>query len=113
LTTFGGEQVPAWARLVPMTEFDGTPVVDAGGTPLFRYDLADGTLAAAAETVRAVREAIFDDEQYEGTNWHANTGLTVLSADPPAAAGGRGAQAQAAPFTLSATLPAGSTAHGV
>jgi hypothetical protein len=104
----------AWAQLLPMTQFDGTPVVDDNGNPQFRYDLAAETVAAAANTIKQVLQSIFDDEQYEGNNWHATQGITSEPAQTTELGSSASIVAgQASRFKMTASSPTGSTAHGV
>src|SRR5262245_53954063 len=111
-TVFNGVEVPAWAKLVPLLDPDtGQALLDTMGKPVYRTDLADETVTAAQQTIRAVLKSIFDDRRFEGNNWHDVLGrtATTFSFD-----GGVAAQtAQAAGFELVADFPPGSSAHGL
>jgi hypothetical protein len=103
-TTPGG-----WATLVPVVDPETEePLVDGDGKPLYRMDLAEETIAAAQSTIRNVLSTIFDDPQFEGSNWHALHGSTVRS-HAPAAPGAP----QENGFELAAEHPSGTTVHGV
>ncbi len=103
-TTAGG-----WATLVPLIDPDtGEPLLDEHEQPVYRTDLADETVAAAQQTIRAVLRAIFDDPRFEGNNWHEVAGRTVQSVRRSA-----GGAAQMSGFELVAEHPAGTSAHGL
>src|SRR5262249_44394399 len=103
-TTPGG-----WATLVQLTNLDdGAPVFDDEGNPVYHYDLADETVAAAQQTIRAVLKRIFDDPRFAGSNWHHLEGSTVRSYTPVSrATPGDGA------FELEAEYGVGTAAHGL
>lgn len=100
-TTPGG-----WATLVAQIDANGKPVLDQNGNQVYRYDLTDQTRDQMAAPVREVLQAVFDDPQYEGSNWNATTGITsieqIASTPPPQGS-----------FDLQASLPVGSTHNGI
>ncbi len=104
-TTPGG-----WATLVVQTDADGKPVVDSNGDPVYRYDLTDDTRDQLAAPVRATLAAVFDDQQYEGSNWNATSGLTVVD---QSASGAAPASPGDDAFVVQASLPVGSTHNGI
>lgn len=103
-TTSGG-----WATLVQVTNPEGQPVTKQDGSPAYRYDLDPDIAQTVGSVALNIRTAIFDDTQFEGTNWHPTQGLT--SVDVPASAAGR--PAGAAAFSVTAAYPPGTHAHGV
>jgi len=104
-TTPGG-----WATLVAQTDANGKPVVDQNGDQVYRYDLTDDTRDQIAPPVRETLSAVFNDPQYEGSNWNATTGLTRIER---AASSAVPRLVQDDTFTLQATLPVGSTHNGI
>ncbi len=105
-TTAGG-----WATLVPQTYADGAPVLDQNGDQVYRYDLSADTLGYMTEPLRQTLSAVFNDPQYEGSNWNATTGLASIEQTPggtaPAPRAGDGI------FEIQASLPVGSTHNGI
>lgn len=100
-TTSGG-----WATLVAQTDANGKPVVDQNGKQVYRFDLTDQTRDQMAAPVREVLQAVFNDPQYEGSNWNATTGITTIesaSSPPPGESG----------FEFQASLPVPSTHNGI
>ncbi len=107
----GGQMVPAWAKLVPVTDPDtGEVILDRDGKPALRWDPTEDVARTAASVARAIRKHIFDDGQFEGSNWHPTRGLTARSAEASVAANG-GAAVDA--LQLVGEHAAGTTAHGV
>jgi len=101
-----------WATLVPISDADGNPVLDDEGRPAYRYDLDDDIAQSVCAVAAQIKKAIFDDPEFEGTNWHPTEGMTVsqtTSASSLAAVGG----AAAAGFAVTAAHPAGTSVHGV
>src|SRR5262249_43375359 len=89
------------------------PLLDTMGKPVYRTDLADETVAAAQQTIRAVLKSIFDDRRFEGNNWHDVLGRTATTTTFSFASDVTGETAQAAGFELVADCPPGSSAHGL
>lgn len=106
-TTPGG-----WATLVAIDDGDGNPVLDENGEPVYRFDLADEIAAAVGEVVRQVLPSLFDDAQFEGGNWHATTGASVVRADAHRAGSKRAAD-DAATMSVVSSHPMGSTISGI
>ena len=107
MTTFNAQTVKAWAQLVPLTDTDGNVVFDQQGETIYNYDISDESMAASEHPVREIVKAIFDDEQFEGSNWHDQTAITV--SEVPNTAG----QTAGTAVQLKAEYPAGTAAHGV
>src|SRR5262249_8077878 len=63
-TTFNNQQVPAWARLVPVVDPDGNPVLDPRGNPAMRWDTSDDIARLAASVARQTRNLIFDSSEF-------------------------------------------------
>ncbi len=103
-TTSGG-----WATLVQVIN-NGQPVVN-NGEPVYRWDVDPAISQAAAAVAEQIKKAIFNDQQFVGTNWHPTQGITVSQTSAPS--GLTGAAAGAAQFALTAAYPAGSSVHGV
>lgn len=96
-----------WATLVQVTDPNGKPVTDDQGNPAYRYD-PDSDVAQSVTTVaQQIRQAIFNDPQFQGTNWHPTTGLTESDGSPSLGTAG------AAPFSVTAAQPPGTGVHGV
>lgn len=107
------EQWPAtpsggWATLVQLIDPDGKPVVDDNGNPVYRYDPSADVAQTVCLVADQIRQFIFDDEEFRGTNWHPTEGLTVSQS---AAAAAR--PAAAAAFAVTAAQPPGTHVHGV
>ncbi|MEO7338881.1 MAG: hypothetical protein ABIV63_20095, partial [Caldimonas sp.] len=117
-TTPGG-----WATLVAQTYADGSPLLDETGQQLYRFDIDDTIASATGKVVQQALGDIFDDPLFEGTNWHATTGIASKAgtAATPATAPTalvralRKATGQAAggTFDVEAEHPAGATISGV
>ena len=105
-TTTGG-----WATLVPLTDQDGNQVFDANGDAVYSYDVRDDIAALGCSVAGQIRKVIFDDPQYEGTNWDPTEGMTAdtASASASAAAGAL----QGSDISVTAAHPEGTTVHGV
>lgn len=103
-TTSGG-----WATQVPVIAPDGKPVTDSAGNPAYRYDLDPDVAQAVTAVAADIRAVIFDDPQFQGTNWHPTEGVTESTGAAPADGGPAGA----ATFSVSAQYPAGTHPHGV
>ncbi|MEO8604285.1 MAG: hypothetical protein ABI629_17050 [bacterium] len=78
-----------------------------GGNQVYRYDLTDATLMEMAQPLHETLSAVFNDPQYEGSNWNATTGLTTIEQSQGGATGGDTS------FELQASLPVGSTHNGI
>lgn len=113
LATAVAEQWPAtpsggWATLVQLTTPDGKPVVDDDGNPVYRYDPSADVAQSVCLVADQIRQFIFDDEEFRGTNWHPTEGLTVCRSTASAAR-----PAAAAAFAVTAAQPPGTHVHGV
>jgi hypothetical protein len=105
-TTSGG-----WATLVQVTDANGQPIVNGQGQPVYRWDVDPGISQEASAVAAQIKKAIFDDQQFVGTNWHPTQGITVSQTNAPSGlTGGPGGAAQ---FALGAAYPAGASVHGV
>ncbi|MDX2165441.1 MAG: hypothetical protein SF182_00185 [Deltaproteobacteria bacterium] len=110
LTVVGGVEVPAWAKLVKLIDPDSDqPLVDTEGNPVYHTNLADETIAAAQQTIRAVLKSIFNDPRFEGNNWHALTGRTEERGARSFSFGSVAAEG----YKLVAEHPPGTNAHGL
>jgi len=118
LALFIAEHMPAtttpggWATLVEQTYANGQPVLDQNGNQVYRYDLTDDTLSMMARPVQEVLKAIFDNQQYEGSNWNATKGLANVE-QAVAATALRPGLVQGDSFVVQASLPVGSTHNGI
>jgi hypothetical protein len=102
-TTSGG-----WATQVPVIAPDGKPVTDSAGKPAYRYDLDPDVAQAVTSVAADIRASIFDDPQFQGTNWHPTEGLTESAGTAPGPRGPAGAA-----FSVTAQYPPGTHPHGV
>lgn len=100
----------SWATLIPMVDLDGHAVVDETGEPVYRYDLHDEIAVATGEVVKVILRGIFDDPLFEGTNWHATSGIATQAG---AASSAPRAAAATESFGIAAAHPVGSTIAGV
>jgi len=100
-TTSGG-----WATLVQVTDANGKPVVDSAGNPVYRYDLDSDVAQTVTSVAAQIKPYIFNDLQFQDTNWHPTEGITVCQ---PVATGA----ATAAAFAVTAAQPPGTHVHGV
>ena len=78
-----------WATLVPVTDENGDPLykTDADGNPVldddgnrvlvYQWDLDEEVAQTACGVGGQIKKAIFNDAQYEGTNWHPTEGVTT------------------------------------
>lgn len=107
-TTPGG-----WATLLAQTYADGKPVLDRNGNQVYRYDLTDDTRDNMARPVQEVLKAVFNDQQYEGSNWNATKGLVSVEQAAPGGASRLPGLLQDNSFIVQATLPVGSTHNGI
>src|SRR5262245_15806807 len=109
ITIVNNQQVPAWAQLVPLLDPETrNPLLDTLGQPVYRIDLANETVAAAQQTIRAGLKPILDDSRSEGNNWHDVLGRTATTFSF-----GSGEPAQTAGFDVVADFPPGTSAHGL
>jgi len=106
-TTTGG-----WATLASIPDTDGSPILDSNGNILYNYDVADDIAATANSVAAQIKNAIFDDPNYEGNNYHPTEGMTVDDAAVDTVSDAATTSGAAA-FSVTASHPAGSTAHGV
>ncbi len=100
-TTSGG-----WATLVQVTDLNGKPLVDGEGNPAYRYDLNPEVRQTVVSVAAQIKASIFNDAQFEGTNWHPTEGMTVSETTATGAAA-------AASFAVTAAQPPGTHVHGV
>ncbi|MBX3025838.1 hypothetical protein KF840_13100 [bacterium] len=98
-----------WATLVQVTDPNGKPVTDDQGNPAYRYDPDDAVSQSVTSVAQQIKQAIFDDDRFEGTNWHPTSGITEIDASGSDAPGA----AAAAPFSVTAEYPPGTGVHGV
>jgi len=80
-TMLDGQQVPAWARLVPIMDGDRV-VLDSRGNPAVSWDISEEIARTAAAAAATIRKLIFDDTQYEGRHWHPTDGVTTRTDAP-------------------------------
>ena len=96
---------------VPVTDFDGNPVLDDDGTQFVQYDPSEAVLTEVEFVVRDVLHRVFDDPALENANWHSATGQTFSNLPLD-----QGLTAQAGP-SFGADFPFSrdhrSSAHGV
>jgi hypothetical protein len=103
-----------WATLVPLTDANGTPVLDSTGKQIYLTDLTDGTVDAVGKVVRPILQYVFNAEQFKGSNWHPTQSLASISLD--AGSGSASVEAGAAAtgtLRLEAAHPKGTSLYGV
>jgi len=102
-----------WATLVPVSDTDGNPVLDSEGKQVYRYDLAEEVAQAVCSAAAKIKQQIFNDPQFAGTNWHPTEGMTVSQTTSASSLQAAGSAAATAGFAVTAAHPAATTAHGV
>ena len=79
--TVNGQEVPAWAQLLPVLDMDGNPVMDSDGQPAMTFrpsdDIADTVVGVAGN----IRKVILNSPEFEGFNWHPTRGMTTEEDD--------------------------------
>src|SRR5262245_40476305 len=108
-TMLNGQQVPAWARLVPIMDGDRV-VLDSRGNPAVSWDISEEIARTAAAAASTIRKLIFDDTQYEGRHWHPTEGVTTRTAAPSSFSFPAGT---AAPLRVVGDHGQGTTVHGI
>ncbi len=103
-TTSGG-----WATLVAAKDVHGNPVLNDQGQQVYCYELDPEVAQTVCSVAAQIKQEIFNDAEFTGTNWHPTQGLTVSQST----ATGLGRGAGAAMFSVTAAHPAGTSAHGV
>lgn len=99
----------SWCTLIPMTDADGRPSIDAQGQPRYRFELQEDIAAVVGEVARNILLDVFDDPLFEGTNWHDTEGLANV--DVPARTAIAAAAAEV--FDVAASQPVGSSFDGI
>lgn len=73
----GGREVTAWAKLTPVLDVDGNPLLDSNGEPSVNFDISDEIAATTASVARNLRKFILNSPEFEGFNWHPTRGQTT------------------------------------
>lgn len=100
----------SWCTLVPLSQADGSPVVDADGNPQYRYDLDDDIAHRTQDVVRALLKNIFNDPLFKGSNWQSSPSLASAAATGAATTATTAAESD---FQVTATSAIGTALSGI
>ena len=100
----------SWATLVPGTDLDGKPMLDAKGQPIHVFEVEDSVAAATRDVVLQILKDIFNDALFRGSNWQATVGIAAKTATLGSATAAIGA---AESFSVDASHPVGATVSGI